>query len=142
MSFSDWGSFREMEALTTDSNDFFGNFPLSIINRYATPRTDVYQTDREIIVKSEVPGLFREDMEVLIEDTYIRLSGQKRRMKTRDNEEIYRSEQFYGSFSRIIPLPAEVQPDMAVAEYRDGILSVVIPKSDNKSPRGKKVVIT
>jgi HSP20 family protein len=142
MSFSDWGAFREMDALPIDGNDFLGNFPLSIINRYATPRTDVYQTDREIIVKSEVPGLAREDMEVLIEDTYIRLSGQKRRMKTRDNEEIYRSEQFYGSFSRIIPLPAEVQPDMAVAEYRDGVLSVVIPKSDNKSPRGKKVVIT
>lgn len=140
MSFSEWGTFREMESLTTDSNDLLGNFPL--INRYATPRTDVYQTDREIIVKSEVPGLAREDMEVLVEDTYIRLSGQKRRIKTRDNEEIYRSEQFYGSFSRIIPLPAEVQPDMAVAEYKDGILSIVIPKSDNKSPRGKKVVIT
>lgn len=140
MNFSDWGAFREMETLNTDANDLIGHFPL--INRYATPRTDVYQTDREIIVKSEVPGLAREDMEVLIEDTYIRLSGQKRRMKTRDNEEVYHSEQFYGSFSRIIPLPAEVQPDMAVAEYRDGILSVIIPKSDNHSPRGKKVVIT
>lgn len=140
MNFSDWGAFREMETLNTDANDLIGHFPL--INRYATPRTDVYQTDREIIVKSEVPGLAREDMEVLIEDTYIRLSGQKRRMKTRDNEEVYHSEQFYGSFSRIIPLPAEVQPDMAVAEYRDGILNVIIPKSDNHSPRGKKVVIT
>ena len=142
MSFSDWGAFRDTESLTTDGSDLFGSFPLSIFNRYQTPRTDVYQTDREIIVKSEVPGLAREDLEVLIEDTYIRLSGQKKRMKTRDNEEIYRSEQFYGSFSRIIPLPAEVQPDMAVAEYRDGILSVIIPKSDNKSSRGKKVVIT
>lgn len=142
MSFIDWGPFCEMENLTSEVNDFLGNFPMSIINRYATPRTDVYQTDKEVIVKSEVPGLSREDMEVLIEDTFIRLSGQKKRLKTKDNEEIYRSEQFYGSFSRIVPLPCEVQPDMAVAEYRDGILSIIIPKSYNRSPRGKKVVIS
>lgn len=142
MSISDWGAFHETDGLTPDINDLIGNFPLSIINRYATPRTDIYQTDREIIVKSEVPGLSREDIEVLIEDTYIRLSGHKKRMKTREDEEIYRTEQFYGSFSRIIPLPSEVQPDLAVAEYRDGILSVIIPKSDQKSPRGKKVIIS
>lgn len=141
MSFVDWGPFREMEDLTSEVNEFLGNFPLSIINRYATPRTDVYQTDKQVIVKSEVPGLSKEDIEVLIEDTYIRLSGQKKRKKTLENEEIYRSEQFYGSFSRIIPLPSEVQPDKAVAEYKDGILSIIVPKSDNTTLRGKKVDI-
>ena len=110
MSFTDWGPFREMGDLTSEVNDFMGNFPLSILNRYATPRTDVYQTDKEVIVKSEVPGVKREDIEILIENSYIRLSGQKKRIKTKDNEEIYRSEQFYGSFSRIIPLPSEVEP--------------------------------
>ncbi|NLN64480.1 MAG: Hsp20/alpha crystallin family protein [Clostridiaceae bacterium] len=142
MSFTDWGPFREMGDLTSEVNDFMGNFPLSILNRYATPRTDVYQTDKEVIVKSEVPGVKREDIEILIENSYIRLSGQKKRIKTKDNEEIYRSEQFYGSFSRIIPLPSEVEPDMAVAEYKDGILSIIISKSNNKSFRGKKVVIS
>lgn len=142
MSLSDFGVFRETDGISPEINDVYGNFPLSIINRYATPRTDIYQTEKEIIVKSEIPGLSREDMEVLIEDTYIRLSGQKKRVKTREDEEIYRSEQFYGSFSRIIPLPSEVQPDLAVAEYRDGILTVIVPKSDQKSPRGKKVDIS
>ena len=142
MSFTDWGPFREMGDLTSEVNDFMGNFPLSILNRYSTPRTDVYQTDTEVIVKSEVPGVKREDIEILIENSYIRLSGQKKRIKTKDNEEIYRSEQFYGSFSRIIPLPSEVEPDMAVAEYKDGILSIIISKSNNKSFRGKKVVIS
>lgn len=142
MSLSDFGVFRETDGISPEINDVYGNFPLSIINRYATPRTDIYQTEKEIIVKSEIPGLSREDMEVLIEDTYIRLSGQKKRVKTREDEEIYRSEQFYGSFSRIIPLPSEVQPDLAVAEYRDGILTVIVPKSDQKSPRGKKVEIS
>lgn len=141
MSIIDWGPFREMEGLTSEMSTFLGNFPLSNINRCATPRTDVYHTDKEVIVKCEVPGLSKEDLEVLIEDTYIRLSGQKKRIKTMDNEEIYRSEQFYGRFSRIIPLPSEVQPEKAVAEYKDGILSIIIPKSDNKTMRGKKIVI-
>lgn len=140
MSFPDWSPFRGMEDFSSEVNDFLGNFPISIINRYATPRTDVYQTDKAVIVKAEVPGLAREDMEVLVEDSCIRLSGQRKRQNLQ-NEKIYRSEQFYGSFSRIVPLPSEVQPDKAIAEYKDGILSIIIPKSDNRSPRGNKVTI-
>jgi len=94
-----------------------------------------------IIIKSELPGISREDMEIIVENTYVKLSGQKRRIPTLSDEEIYRSEQFYGRFSRIIPLPCEVQPDKAVAEYRDGILTVIIPKSDNKTSHGRKIEI-
>ncbi|MDI9482521.1 MAG: Hsp20/alpha crystallin family protein [Bacillota bacterium] len=140
MSFENWKPLREIDELASEINELLMTTPLSIINRYATPRTDVYQTEKEVIVKSEVPGLSKEDMEVLIENTYIRLSGHKKR-NTGGNEEIYRSERFFGSFSRIIPLPSEVQPDKAVAQYKDGILTIVVPKSDNKSPNGKKIEI-
>src|SRR5690554_5559579 len=125
MGCGDWKLLHETDELPSEINDFFVTSPLSIINRYATPRTDVYQTNKEVIVKSEVPGLSREDIEVLIENTYIRLSGQKKR-NTGCDEEIYRSERFFGSFSRIIPLPSEVHPDKAVAEYKDGILSIIV----------------
>ncbi len=130
MSLTDWDAFREINESTYGISDPFGNFPLSIINRYVIPRTDIYQTDKKIIIKSEVPGLSMNDMEILIENSYIRLSGQKKRNNTWSNEEIFHSEQFYGSFSRIIPLPSEVQPDKAVSEYKDGILSIIIPKSE------------
>jgi len=140
MSFEDWKPLREMDEIASEINELLMATPLSIINRYATPRTDVYQTEKEVIVKSEVPGLSKEDMEVLIENTYIRLSGHKKR-NAGSNEEICRSERFFGSFSRIIPLPSEVQPDKAVAQYKDGILTIVMPKSENKSPNGKKIEI-
>jgi len=140
MSFENWKPLREMDELASEINELLMATPLSIINRYATPRTDVYQTEKEVIVKSEVPGLSKEDMEVLIENTYIRLSGHKKR-NTGSNAEIYRSERFFGSFSRIIPLPSDIQPDKAVAQYKDGILTIVMPKSDNKSPNGKKIEI-
>jgi len=109
--------------------------------RYITPRTDIYHTDKMVILKSELPGIPREDMEVTVENTYVKLSGQKRRIPVLDDEEIYRTEQFYGRFSRIIPLPYEVQPDKAIAEYKDGILTVIIPKSDNKTSHGRKLDI-
>lgn len=134
--------FRQMEDLACEVNDFIGNFPMSVINRYVTPRTDIYQTDKVIIIKSEVPGLSRDDMEVIVENTYVKLAGQKKRIQTMNNEEIYRSEQFYGRFSRIVPLPCEVQPDKAVAEYKDGILTIIIPKSDSKTTHGRKIDIT
>ncbi|HAA24509.1 MAG TPA: heat-shock protein Hsp20 [Ruminiclostridium sp.] len=140
MSFGNWKPLREIDELASEINELLMTTPLSIINRYATPRTDVYQTEKEVIVTSEIPGLSKEDMEVLIENTYIRLSGHKKR-NTGGNEEICRSERFFGSFSRIIPLPSEVEPDKAVAQYKDGILTIVMPKSENKSPNGKKVEI-
>ncbi|NLM11989.1 MAG: Hsp20/alpha crystallin family protein [Clostridiaceae bacterium] len=142
MSFMDLEPFRQMEDLACEVNDFIGNFPMSVINRYVTPRTDIYQTDKVIIIKSEVPGLSRDDMEVIVENTYVKLAGQKKRIQTMNNEEIYRSEQFYGRFSRIVPLPCEVQPDKAVAECKDGILTIIIPKSDSKTTHGRKIDIT
>jgi len=142
MSFMDLEPFHQMAELACEVNDFVGSFPLSLINRYVTPRTDIYQTDKVIIIKSEVPGLSREDMEIIVENTYVKLAGQKRCVQTMNNEEIYRSEQFYGRFSRIIPLPCEVQPDKAVAEYKDGILTIIIPKSDNKTTHGRRIEIT
>lgn len=141
MSFMDLEPFGQMNELAFDVNDFSGSFPMSIYNRYITPRTDIYQTDKLIIIKSEVPGLLRDDLEIIVENTYVKLSGQKKRVKTVNNEEIYRSEQFYGRFSRIVPLPCEVQPDKAVAEYKDGILSIIIPKSDSGTTHGRKIEI-
>lgn len=141
MSYMDLEPFRQLDELACEVNDFIGNFPMSIINRYVTPRTDIYQTDKVIIVKSEVPGLSRDDMEIIVENTYVKLAGQKKRVQTMDNEEIYRSEQFYGRFSRIVPLPCEVQPDKAVAEYKDGILTIIIPKSDSKTTHGRRIEI-
>ncbi len=135
-----WNPFREMDELASEINDLLITSPMSIINRYATPRTDVYQSENTVIIKSEVPGLSKENMEVLIENTYVRLSGQKKK-NVGEEGKVYRSERFFGSFSRIIPLPCEVQPDQAVAEYKDGILSIVIPKSDNTKPHGRKVQI-
>jgi len=131
-----------MAELACEVNDFIGNFPMSIINRYVTPKTDIYQTDKVVIVKSEVPGLSREDMEIIVENTYVKLAGQKKRVQTMNNEEIYRSEQFYGRFSRIVPLPCEVQPDKAAAEYKDGILTIIIPKSDSQTTHGRRIEIT
>lgn len=141
MSFMDLEPFRHMDELACEFNDFVNNFPGSIISRYVTPRTDIYQTDQMIIIKSEVPGLSKDDMEIIVEKTYVKISGQKKRTETLKNEEIYRSEQFYGRFSRILPLPCEVQPDKAAAEYKDGILTVIIPKSDSNTTHGRKIEI-
>lgn len=69
MSFGNWKPLREIDELASEINELLMTTPLSIINRYATPRTDVYQTEKEVIVTSEIPGLSKEDMEVLIENT-------------------------------------------------------------------------
>jgi len=76
-----------------------------------------------------------------VDENSVRLSGQSKRDKEYNDENIYRTERYYGSFSRTIPLPAEVKPEQAKAEYKDGILSITVPKAEPAKSRGKRIDI-
>ena len=104
-------------------------------------RADVYQTEKDVIVKAEIPGISKEDLEVYIDEDSIRLSGQSKRDKEYKDENIYRTERYYGSFSRTIPLPMEVKTEQASAEYKDGILSITVPKAEPSKLKGKRINI-
>jgi len=69
------------------------------------------------------------------------LSGETKRDTEYKNEHIYRTERYYGSFSRTIPLPVEVKSEQAKAEYKDGILTVTVPKVETTQMKGKKIDI-
>ncbi|HOL91250.1 MAG TPA: Hsp20/alpha crystallin family protein, partial [Clostridiales bacterium] len=105
------------------------------------PRVDVYQTENNVVVKAEIPGVSRDDLQLYIDQRSIRLSGETRREDEYSESDMYRSERYYGSFSRTIPLPAEVKPEEAKAEYRDGILSIIVPKSEPSKSKGRKIDI-
>jgi HSP20 family protein len=95
---------------------------------YNAPRVDLFQTDAEVVVKAEIPGVAKEDLNVYLDDKLIRIAGQIKRGNEFKDENIYRTERYYGSFSRTVPLPVEVKSDEARAEYKDGILSIKCPK--------------
>lgn len=141
MSLMEWNPFREMDNMTREMSHFFDRTPFRFLGIGSSPRVDVYQTDNEVIMKAEIPGVSKEDLNVYVDENSIRLSGQTKRNNEFKDENIYRSERYYGSFSRTIPLPVEIKSEEARAEYRDGILTITAPKVEPAKTKGKRIDI-
>jgi HSP20 family protein len=127
---------REMDRLF---DDFWGS---SLLEPYGTfnPRVDVTETETEVKVTAELPGLDEKDVEVSLTQNMLTLSGEKKAEKEDKGENYYRVERSYGSFRRTIPLPIEVEADKVEAIFKNGVLNVVLPKTAQAQAR-KKIAI-
>jgi HSP20 family protein len=104
------------------------------------PETDVVETEREIRVVTEMPGLRREDIEVDIENNVLTIRGEKREERTEGSEGRYHlAERRWGTFARSFVLPRDVEADGIQARFEDGVLSVSVPKTERA--RRRKVEI-
>ena len=94
------------------------------------PRTDVSETDDEVLVTAEIPGLDEKDFELNLAGDMLTLRGEKRHEREeKEKGAVHRIERSYGSFQRSIQLPCEVVAEKANADYRDGVLNVTLPKA-------------
>jgi HSP20 family protein len=94
------------------------------------PRTDVRETDDAVLVTAEIPGLEEKDFEINLTEGVLTLKGEKRHEhEEKEKGAVHRIERGYGSFQRRVPLPCEVEAEKATAEYRNGVLSVTLPKA-------------
>ncbi|MBX9692626.1 MAG: Hsp20/alpha crystallin family protein [Cyanobacteria bacterium] len=116
---SPWDSLGEVPAL-------FGEHQYS---SDLTPRIDMSETDKEILVKVELPGMTEKDVDVSISNDRITISGEKKQEREESEKGWYRMERQYGSFRRSIPLPYETDEDKAEAFYKNGVLTIKLPKS-------------
>ncbi|MBB3290881.1 MULTISPECIES: Hsp20/alpha crystallin family protein [unclassified Rhizobium] len=103
------------------------------------PSVEISDTDKEIKVTAEVPGLEEKDIEVLLNDGVLTLKGEKR-SETEDKDRQF-SERYYGRFERRIPLGVEVKEDQVDARFRNGVLSVTLPKSEKAQSQVKRIAI-
>lgn len=102
------------------------------------PSIDVKETDDEIILQADIPGVNREDLDITVEDNVVILKGETKRDETREEKGYHLSERRYGSFYRTVPLPMEVKSDQATARYRNGVLELRVPKAETAKRRGFK----
>ncbi len=135
-----WNTVRDFDHMRRELSNWL-DWPSRVQGALLSPRVDVYQTESDVIVKAEIPGVAKEDLELYIDDNSLRLSGTTKREQELNEENVYRTERYYGSFSRTIPFPVAVKPDEATAEYRDGILSVTVPKVKPSKPTGRRLDI-
>ena len=105
------------------------------------PALDVHEDKDKFTVNLELPGLKHEDIAVRIEDGRLVISGERKVETVSDGTEVHRRERSYGKFSRTLTLPTAVAPDQVKAAYKDGILSVTLPKAEAAKPKQIDVAV-
>ena len=133
---------EEMDALF---DDFFKGFSMEPFEgRYGrsfSPKIDVAETDKEIKISAELPGMEDKDIDVSLNKDTITIKGEKKEEKEDKGKDYYHVERSYGSFTRTIPLPVEIESDKAEANFKKGVLTIRIPKSAKAIETKKKIAI-
>jgi HSP20 family protein len=106
-----------------------------------TPTVDISETDGEYLIKAELPEVKKEDVKVTLEDGVLTLTGERRQEKEEKTTKYHRVERSYGSFVRSFSLPELVDETKVKAEYKDGVLSLHLPKSEKAKPRAIEVKV-
>jgi HSP20 family protein len=112
---------------------------ISSENGLWTPSVDVSETPKEVIVKAELPGMDPKDIDVSVRGDILTLSGERKQETEEKGENFHRVERSYGSFSRSVKLPAEVDSGKVDATYKDGVLRITMPKT--KEAATKKIQV-
>lgn len=146
MSLLRWDPFEELEELRESMDrlfeDFFGRRPLRRVraDRWQ-PAIDMYETDREVVVRAELPGIDPKDVDISISGNVLSLKGESKLEREVNEKDYYRRELRYGAFSRSITLPVDVKAEGAKATFRHGILEVRIPKAEEALPKTIKIEV-
>lgn len=144
-----WDPFREMEELSNRLNRslgfgrMFGNGgeteALSQEDWY--PACDVSETEKEYRVRAEIPRVDRKDVHVTLDNGVLTIQGTRKETKEEKGEKFHRRELAYGNFVRRFTLPPDADEKKIDASFKDGVLSVTIPRSASKEPRAKEIDI-
>ncbi|MEW6418155.1 MAG: Hsp20/alpha crystallin family protein [Nitrospirota bacterium] len=106
-----------------------------------SPAIDLFTEGDDVVVKAELPGMKKDDINVSMTDNTITVSGEKKHEEKVEKKDYYRLERSYGSFSRSFSLPAEVQTEKVTAKFKDGILEIRIPKTEEAKKKEKKIAV-
>jgi HSP20 family protein len=107
-----------------------------------TPSVDVYETENELVIKADLPDLNEKDLDIRVENNTLTIRGERKFEQTVKEDNYLRIERNYGSFSRSFGLPNTVNTEAIKAEYKNGVLTVELPKSAESKPKQIKVNVT
>jgi HSP20 family protein len=132
-----WEPFRELQSLHTDMNRWLNGFldGQSREPRTWAPALDVWETDADVVYAFDLPGIPEEKISVEVKDETLTVSAEREQTEEVSDDRYYRFERRFGSFSRAVGLPQGVNEDEIVANYRDGVLEVRVPKPKVQQPK-------
>jgi HSP20 family protein len=124
-----------------DSLEQLFDLPLTALTRSSqlvsgsAPTFDVFEDKDSLYVRAELPGLRKEDINLSLHDGSLSISGERKSDENLANAEVHHAERFYGRFERTMTLPAPVAVDKVTAQYKDGILTITLPKAEEAKPK-------
>ena len=125
-------AFPHFATLQDQINRVFG---AALAQQGWTPAVDFYEDGELLVLKAELPGLNKEDLDLSLHDGVLTLAGERREDKNLEKSEVHRSERFLGKFQRSFTLPAAVDVANVQASFKDGILTVTLPKAEEARPK-------
>lgn len=146
-----WDPFREMEDLQQRLTSIFGLAPARAVNgngkeEHMTvaqwlPLVDITEDGREYLIKAELPEIRKEDVKVTVENGVLTLSGERKFEKEEKDKRYHRIERAYGSFTRSFSVPDDADDSKVSAEFKDGVLTVRLVKSEKARPKAIEVKV-
>jgi HSP20 family protein len=132
---------REFDRLFKEAfTPLFGEGDIS--TRTWAPPVDIFETENDIVLKAELPGVDPKDVEVKVEDNTLYLKGERKFEKEVKDESYHRIERSYGSFARSFSLPNSINAEKVKAEYKDGLLMLTLPKREEAKPKTIKIDVS
>lgn len=146
---SRWNPWKEMEQMQNRLASLWGMDPLrgnggkeeTLTIAEWSPRVDIVEDEKEILVKAELPEMKKEDVKVEVDQGVLSVSGERKMEKEEKNKKYHRIEREYGSFLRSFTLPPEVMADKVNAEFKDGMLMVHLPKNGKAGAKAVEIKV-
>lgn len=138
-----WQPFPEMETLQRRMNHLFEQMMPWEDGEFAfMPSVEIDETPHEIHLQLEVPGLEAKDLDIEVSENSVAIAGERKEESKTEEKGMVRSEFHYGKFERVIPLSTSVQNDKVKADYKNGILTLTLPKSEEGKHKVVKVEVS
>jgi HSP20 family protein len=141
---STWTPFNRLATLRDEMDRLFGlTAPRDpgLFNGWS-PALDIYQDKDNVVVKVELPGMKKEEIKISMHEGMLTITGERKLEEERKEGETFRRERFYGKFHRTMALPTVVDAAKVTASYKDGILTVTLPKAEEAKPKEIKVNVS
>jgi len=144
-----WDPFRELDELQGRLSMLFGRAPVRkegereermTLTDWA-PLVDVIEDEKEYLVKAELPEVKKDDVKISVQDDVLTMSGERTQEKEEKGKKFHRIERAYGSFSRSFTLPEDADASKIAADFKNGVLTVHLPKSQRAKPKSIEVTI-
>lgn len=140
-----WNPLSELSDVQSRLSSLFGRLNMNGNGDYGftdwSPLIDVSENEKEFVIRAEITDVKKEDVKVSVENGMLRITGERHLEKEKKGQKYHRIERAYGSFERSMSLPDNCKPDNMTAEYKDGMLTLRIPKTAEVSPKAIEVQI-